>query len=227
MGTPAVSWNSSRYADAMALERIAVLGIGSVRCAPAILGALGTYFGERELEVRLFDADAERLDLFDRLGRLCLLVGEAPHRRTAHDDWREALETADAAILCIGENCARHMLGVRKIVEPAEDDAPSPMAQRARTRREVLVPRATGSREDALAAACEPVFAALQGVRTLSLVRDAIAPFESWPWPAPPTEAERRALPHQVLRWVRGEDPVRQLLDAHADSPLRAWLDRP
>lgn len=209
----------------MALERLAVLGIGSVRCAPAILGALGAYFGERELEVRLFDADTERLDLFDRLGRLCSLVGETQHRVTAHEDWREAADGADAAIVCVGENCARHMLGVRQLIASVEGDAVVLAAQRGRLGREKLVPKTTGARADVLAEALEPVFAELAGRRSLSLVRGFAAPCEAWDWPAAPAEADRRALPHQVLRWVRAEEPVRELLDQHAASPLRAWLD--
>lgn len=209
----------------MALERLAVLGIGSVRCAPAILGALGTYYGEREIEVRLFDADAERLDLFDRLGRLCLLVGEAPHRMTAHEDWREAILDADAAIVCIGENCARHMLGVRQAIVAVEDEAPVLAAQRSRPGRMKLFPKTSGARADVLAEALEPVLAELAGRRALSLMRGFAAGGEAWTWPPPPSDAQRRALPHQVLRWVRGEEPVRELLDDHAGSPLRAWLD--
>ena len=71
-----------------------MLGIGNVRCAPAIVGSLSNYFGERPLEIRFWDADWERLDLFDRFARLCFHVSKCPHQLISTDESDEALDGA-------------------------------------------------------------------------------------------------------------------------------------
>src|SRR4051794_39669255 len=94
----------------MSIMRLAILGGGSVRCSPAVLASLATYFGERPLEIRMFDADVERLDLFDRLARLCFAMTKNPHTLISTTDAVEATEAADRVILQVGENCARKYL---------------------------------------------------------------------------------------------------------------------
>ena len=39
--------------------------------------------------------------------------------------------------------------------------------------------------------------------------------------------AELRALPHQLLRWIRGEEYLHEFLAEHEKSPIRDWLERP
>lgn len=36
---------------------------------------------------------------------------------------------------------------------------------------------------------------------------------------------ERRAMPHQILRWVRGEDYLHEFFREHEASPIKSWLD--
>jgi hypothetical protein len=89
--------------------RLCVLGAGSLRCMPGVIGSLATYFGERALEIHLWDADEERLDLFDRFARLCFMVNKCSHRLLATDDPAEALDKAERVIVAVGGNCARKM----------------------------------------------------------------------------------------------------------------------
>lgn len=44
-------------------------------------------------------------------------------------------------------------------------------------------------------------------------------------WLEEPTLGARQALPHQALRWIRGEDYTHAFLRDHEFSPLKKWLD--
>lgn len=199
--------------------RLAVLGIGSVRCAPPIIGALAGYFGERELEVRLYDEDGERLDLFDRLARRCFDAEECHHRIVATTDPFEALEGADLVILAIGENSARKFLRRQRVEVPAPPEAESPV-DRSRS-----MPRS-----EAIEAALGSIMRAIpDGAPVLSLMRDvsleANSDLTPSDWLAPLNAEERLATPYQVLRWIRHEEPVGRLADLHRRSPIKVWLD--
>ena len=43
----------------------------------------------------------------------------------------------------------------------------------------------------------------------------------------PLSEADRVALPHQILRWIRSDDYPFAILDANEHSPLKSWLENP
>lgn len=186
------------------MTKLAIVGAGSVRCSPAVLASLATYFGERPLEIRLYDADEERLDLFDRYARLLFQMTKATHRLLYRPDLREALLEADAVLLQMGENCAKKMLkseGRQAGLAPIEE-ALDLVGQ--------LVP------EDA-------------EVLSLQLPSD----HPDWPaivkadWPPEPSETERRAWPHQILRWIKGEEHPYAWLAEHERSPIKSWLDDP
>lgn len=87
----------------MAIERLAVLGVGDLRTGPAVIGSLANYFGERELEVRMWDPQAEVLDIMDLFARECFKWRSSEHRLVTMPDLDEALEDVDAVIICA--NC--------------------------------------------------------------------------------------------------------------------------
>lgn len=190
--------------------RLAVLGIGSVRCAPPIIGALASYFGDQDLEVRLYDEDAERLDLFDRLARRCFAVEKAKHLLVAVDDVYEALEGADMVILAVGENCARRFL--KKHPEKGKGKKS----------------KAGASREEVLRASVDAMMRSLpDGAPVLDLTRGT----EPRPdttrldWPEELSEVQRQEGPFQVLRWIRAEDMLSTLIEAHRRSPIKEWIE--
>jgi hypothetical protein len=187
--------------------RLAILGGGSVRCTPAVVAALATYFGERPLEIRMYDADLERLDLFDRLARLCFLMTKNEHSLMSTTDSVECTEGAERVILQVGENCARKYLKERHRMGIANLGA------------EAMIEQAV---EELLGTV--PFEA-----EVLSLERPEIAiPRDHYyrlNWLAEPTPAERQAFPHQALRWIRGEEYTHEFLRDQERSPLKAWLD--
>jgi hypothetical protein len=190
--------------------RLAVIGAGSVRHSPAVVAALANYFGERPLEICLFDADEERLELFSRFARVCCTVSRSQHVVFACSDIDEALDAVDLAIVQIDENCARKFLA--KLKEAETDDSVEALGD-----------------EQAIALAAEMMVPGdlVEAGRVLNLMHAATLPdcrsIADWPLVVP--ETERYKVPHQVLRWIRGEEHVGEWLAEHDRSPLCAWLD--
>lgn len=182
---------------------LAILGAGNLRCTPAVIGSLSTYFGERPLEIRLYDADEERLDLFDRFARLCFESTAAEHRLMATTDPIEALENASLVVLQIEEN------GARRLLRDRETDA-SELIERAAGRLLQL------KEPDALLLSLMPPDVSLAGGAYYRL-----------PWPGPLTDEERIAIPLQILRWLNKEDMLYTLFQENERSPFKRWLDDP
>lgn len=79
---------------------VAVLGVGSLRFGPPVLAALATYFGERPLEVVLYDERPEILDAMHRLARSFFKIRDARHAIVSTTDLDEAIRLADRYIVC-------------------------------------------------------------------------------------------------------------------------------
>lgn len=189
----------------MQAVNLVILGAGSVRCMPPIIGSLATYFGERPLDLRFWDSHAERLDLFDEMARLCFGLGEASHRLRSSTDLHEMAEGATHAILCLGRNCARGLGRSAGVVLDSDAEQVHWGVQR-------------------IIEALEP------DVHVLNLMRPEVevplSSLQSEVWPGELTEAQRRAIPFDVLRLLSGEDYPYDLFREQASSPVRAWLDR-
>jgi len=85
--------------------KLALVGAGNVRTAPAIIGALSTYFGERHLAIHLWDADAERQDLLFRLAERAFEDTESLNVLISEPILSEALLDARYVILSPDDNC--------------------------------------------------------------------------------------------------------------------------
>jgi hypothetical protein len=166
---------------------------------------LATYFGERPLELRLYDADEERLDLFDRFARAAFLVNDTGHAVTAGTDPVEALEGAQRIILQVGENCARKEARASGAsVATLESELISASLERLLEGREVYA--------DVLS--LEP-----------REVRIPLSSYYRLDWPMEQDWETRMATPHQVLRWVRGEEQLYRVFEEYLNSPFKRWLD--
>lgn len=218
-------------------RRLAILGAGSLRCGPPTLAALANYFGEHDLEVRLWDADEERLDLADRLARTMFVVEEAKHLLVAASDVREALDQADAAILMVEHYCARRFLDPTPPVRlpyPSRLD-PSPIAEASECGPIVgpgvpLPPPPIEDQDpDSVPRAVAKILGEFSGPILSFLSQsvwtgDRVLTIQGWP---PEVDAAtQRSLPHLFLRWLRGEEYVGSYIRLHAKSPIRAWLDQ-
>lgn len=191
----------------MEKTRLAILGVGSLRCTVPVIGTLSCYFGERPLDICLYDADEERLDLFDAFARAAFAANENLHSVRATSDAREALEEVDRVILQVNDNCAVKEARLKRA--PRVD---APFKRISATLARVLA----GLESNALVLSLQS--------------REVVVPLDHYyrlDWPKEIGPDERRALPHQVLRWIRSEEPMFELFKEFQKSPLKAWLDDP
>lgn len=210
--------------------RLVVLGIGSVRCAPPIVFALAGYFGERDLEVRLYDEDRERLDLFDALARKAFAFESSKHGLLAFDDAYEALEGADLVVFAIGENCARKFLRKHPAKAKAKDKEKEKAKSKTKPGKSGSASPARDDRGEAIQKAATALARAVpDGAPTLDLMLSVDLPAEPGrtrlDWPAALSEADRRSVPHQVLRWLKGEEGLGRAIEEFRQSPIRGWID--
>jgi hypothetical protein len=186
----------------MSAIRIAIMGAGSVRCTVPVLTSLAHYFGERPLQISLFDADAERLDLFDRFARVCFTTMRQAHSLRSTEDATEALEDAEFVVFQVDENCARKFLSRRRHEPDPTDEALERLTSMVPEGAQVL---------------------SLAGQR-LPLPSDR---YECLEWPPMPTAAEEAGVPHSILRLLNQEDYPYELLRRYEQSPLKEWLNSP
>lgn len=182
----------------MSSREIAIFGIGSLRFGPPIVASLASYFGDSNTNIRLWDADAERLDLMHRLAQVCFVIEESQHEMSVPESFEEVVENVDAAIICLEEYC-EHAHSKSKSYVLAVSLADQICG---------LLPESA----DILWLG-EPV-----EHRRLTTSLD---------WPAPLSEQEQWTLPHQILRYIHGEEYPLDLLKKFEHSPIKRWLDDP
>jgi hypothetical protein len=177
----------------MSAIRLTVLGAGSVRCAIPVIASLASYFGERPLEITFWDADEERLDLFDRFARLCFLLTDSTHTLKSTTSLTDALAQYDRILLQTGRNC------VSKAGKATMDNM--------------------------------FVLLSLTDAPLLSLSTEAVKlPYgfaDLRNWPPTLTDLERLGVPHQILRFLNGEEYPYSSVREYDRSPIKRWLDDP
>lgn len=163
-------------------ERLAVIGAASLRSGPTICGALAVYFGELPLEIRFWDGDPERLDLFDRFARYLFELNKTPHVLITTDDPHEAIFGTDRVVLALDDHGAESFRPDTTSVTIVE--------------------------------ALRPEFP--DGAPVLDLREDPSLP--------EPTEEQIRALPHDIMRYIRQDDWLYAFLRECENSTLKRWL---
>lgn len=182
--------------------KLAFVGAGSIRCAAPVIATLATYFGERPMDVWLYDADEERLDLFDRFARTAFTLTESTHGLRATNILEEALQDATGVLVGFDENCARKELGsIARRMTAGES-----MAK--------MAGRIVALSPPECPILCLANSAPLEGASTAG------------DWPEVPDQPTY-VVPLQILRWLNGEEYPYDLFRAHERSPLRSWLDNP
>ena len=185
--------------------RLAIIGAGSVRCSVPVIASLGSYFGERPMEIALYDADSERLELFELFARVTFSTNKTPHGVSASANAADVLEGASKVVLQVDANCSL------KEARLAGAKPPADVTERVSRTLERLLP---------------DVHPEAQVISLLpAKVRVPLDYYYRLDWPAEPNEEEIRALPHQVMRWVRGEEYVFGVLKEFERSPFKKWLD--
>ncbi|MCH8978590.1 MAG: hypothetical protein IH945_05025 [Armatimonadetes bacterium] len=227
-------------------KSIGLIGTGSLRCGLPVLSTIAAMGLARPLELRLFDANEERLDLMVRLAEQVLALAGTEHDVLCTSIVEEALEDVDAAVVSLSEDCARRMTGktAARVLLPVEPEdgtelydlgggdmnSPTPLEELGPRTLAALSTPDVGrvTREEAIKAALEVVYRHVGDAKVLNLTRCAEA--SKLPahtvlnWPEPLSKEERRSMPHQILRWLNGDEGLDQYVKEFAGSPLANWL---
>lgn len=183
--------------------QVAVLGIGGLTFGPGIVGSLATYFGERPLSVRLFDADEERLDFMFRFLRTCCLFNKNQVDIYSTTDPVETVLDATHVILSVEPNCAMKYLKVRASEE-----------------RDAYL----------IGSAIEGIFQQAPFSAPLLSLLPPEVPIPVHQYyrlhsGLPMMEGEPMTWPHQILRWINADEYPIEFLQGHSKTPLKSWLD--
>lgn len=192
----------------MSSIKLSVIGIGSLRCGPSVVASLATFFGERPLEIAFYDPDEERQELMCRFAAVTFAMARATHFAYPCSEPAEALEGAARAVLCADEN------GFRRILRRHTDGADDRFAETEDWVRPALSALLDGIQPETALLSLLPIEAPVPAVQYFHAS-----------WPPEPSEAECKELPHQLLRWIKGEEYAHQFLKENERSPLKAWLD--
>lgn len=191
----------------MDVLKLAVLGAGNLRCSVPVIASLASYFGERKLEVRFYDADEERLDLFDRFARIIFSANHAEHHVVSTSRAEEAMKGADRAILQVGANCAQKAMRLRST--PDLDVRSQRVSKHLRRILPDPDPATT--------------FVSLQA----DSIEIPLWHYYTLEWPGEMSEGDETLVPHQVLRWIRADDYLYDIIKTHEQSPLKQWMEDP
>lgn len=224
-------------------KSIGLIGAGSLRCGPPVLSSLAAMGLRRPLDLRLFDANEERLDLMIRLAEQMLEMTECEHTIFGTSIVEEALEDADAAIVSLSEDCARRMTGktASRVLLPVEPEdgtercylhggdmnIPTPLDELSDRTLAALSSPDMGrvTREEAVELALDEVLSKVGQAKVLDLTRGVRGrSHATLEWPGTLTDEERRSRPHQILRWLGGDEGLTLYVRQYADSPLADWL---
>lgn len=226
----------------MATKTVTIVGAGSLRCGPAVLSSVFAPRFEHPFELRLFDANLERLDLVTRLAGRMLDVTRTDHLIQTYVHLGESLRDADAVVVTLYEDCARRMTGktsARLMLpsEPVDTDPgrgdinrPTPFDELSPMTLAALSTPNEGpdDRDSVVARALDLVAEGLGSKDVLNLTRRASLPRSlphrelSWPEPLPP--GTHTSWPHRILRWIDGDHELDAFLDAYRESPVARWL---
>jgi len=180
----------------------------------------------------------------DLLGRQLFDLWNSEVRLSSGSDFGEAMEGATDLIVCLNEDCSRRMVGGNRaesldFFEGTEErsffggdpNKPTPVENLSdHTKRVLGAPVHQGSsRQEVILEAFGMVRHHLTpSVRIVSLMREidlkTDLPITNLNWPEPLTELQIAVKPFQILRWVKGDEKVEDLITGINESPLMEWL---
>lgn len=225
---------------------VSVIGVGSLRCGPPVLASIAALRLEYPLEIRLFDANEERLDLMYRFARRVFEMTQSHHDVLYRPDLEEALADTDGVVLSLYEDCARRMTGrttARFLLPEAPEDGenlydlyggdinkPTPMSDVSEMTLAALSSPDLESQTDdeALGAASELVATSIGDAKLLNMTRSVVIPNEqehmTLNWPDDLSHDDEVSFPHRILRWLHGDTDLEKYLVQHVRTPFSEWL---
>lgn len=233
----------------MIRRSLAMIGAGNIRCCPSVLASIAACDALDGLDIRLYDANQERLDLYFQLAVAIMDLSNREHDLFRRPVLEEALDKADVVILTLNEDCSRRMTGksAAMVYLPSAIDEeetlawplqygdinrPTPAGELSLGTLSQLSSPVEDSRgrEAAVNDALSLVETGINHRSSvLNLTRTASKSRikgEHLAWPPPMAERQIEEAPHQVLRWVEGDLSLRTFVQDHRTSPVVEWLIR-
>lgn len=216
-----------------------------MRTGPAVAATISQWYPDFPVSVHLFDANPERLELIDLLTRQLMDQWNSEVQVMSSGVWSEIAEGTTDLVITLHEDCARRMEGggQSESLEYFENAAPmdfylggdrnkpTPVDQLSEQTKSLLtVPESSDERETVLRRVAQNVLEKSSGVRAVNLMRGVelmgsdLVGIDRLEWPEAVDEGKLVLVPHQILRWVRGDDLMGDLRTIGMESPLRAWL---
>ena len=227
----------------MRRRAVTIVGAGSLRCGPPVLASIAVKRFERPLEIRLFDANGERLDLMSRLALRLFEVTNSDHDVLKRSSLDEAMFETDAVIVSLYEDCAKRMTGKTssRLLLPSDPvdpervselhrgdiNRPTPFDELSPMTLEALsMPEDPRTRDEAVADAMSLVADRVGSALVLDLTRevDISTPHTKADWPAPLDASNHSSFPHRILRWINGDHEVFEYMSRFEDSPVSRWM---
>ena len=103
---------------------VAIVGAADLGWALPTIGSLATYFGERPLEIRLYDTNEEQLDLVERFARKAFTFSKATHVLLSSSNIEVSIREANRLIHQSPRIGQVDFEGEVLILQPAPQDIP-------------------------------------------------------------------------------------------------------
>ena len=216
------------------------IGAGNMRCALHVVWSLA-HWKAGEAQVTLFEANEERLDLVDRFARKVFDDHNKDLVVRSTSDLGEAVGDAEFVVFSLNEDGSRRMVAGQSeealvdvennesmLFRRGDGNRPTPVANLSPMMRKLLSrPAEEGdSREGVIQSAAEQVLKVLPpGILGVSLMRGVEIEIEGLNEPEALSEAELVSRPHEILRWISGDEPAHREIEAVRDRGLVRWLN--
>lgn len=202
---------SGRHIVKMGHGHVALIGAGHLAVSVPVLASLSSYFGERPMTLTLFDPDSEKVDLAFRLAQTVFTCAKAEHALAVTDSLDELAGDFTRVVYCANARSARIVNRWAGVEATCTDGASIEQAV-AYLHAHLM---STASKEGTpLVLSLLPSEVLLPGLKHSRI-----------DWPKAWIDDRDGRLAHQVLRWVRGDEPVFDLIQAYKRSPFLRWLD--
>jgi hypothetical protein len=222
-------------------ERLAILGFGNMELGGAICASLANFYGERPLEIRVWDPIKERADIMARVLRYFFKSVGLEHQVYSMASMSDVMFEPNAVIICLG----------RESVDPRNLNLTEPFVMKRKnpylthtepikflsgnneqivTNTVLLSPLEAEHIEQDHTVLVERLFLEklleLRGAVPVKIsVFDVCLSVQNG-WPPAPAESSGMPFKFQTLRWINKEEHPAQYIYGERESPLVSWLNR-
>ena len=193
--------------------KIAIIGCGSLRLGAPVIASVFAAKPPTGTVIHLTDPEPERLDLFERLARMLTSELKSETLILADDNSSEAIRGATHVALCFG-------LGRKKArLSEWESSGASLTPELRELARAILLNDIFEHINDRLAQSAEPM-TLVNFVRPIQLTSQLLSKAARHVRGPELADEERVPKAHEILRWIKGDEYVHDLLKGRTDTEV-------